>query len=224
MALAGWSTSNYLRATASVVSSTTFSISVWVRIGSVSATARNVLNIANSGNITDRYNIVIGTTDLPIFNVSDTASGQVQLIATTPITSGAWYHVGIVSNGAASREIFVSGTSEGTSVISRTPVGLNQTNIGVRGGSAVANPGTGLEIAEICVRDGTVFTATDFAQEAGSASALLVAPATITAYYKMTNSILLGNNMFESFNTSITGTLTDVAHPRIAYPTRPAIV
>lgn len=219
MSLNGWNTTNYLRSSSAVITGAPFTFTCWARLTASTGVTRNIFNIANTANINDRYNIIINPSNNAVFAVSSTATGGVLITGTTALdtTGTVWYHIACVGAAANSRTLYVNGVSEGTSGTSNTPAGLNQTNIGIRGGSANANPGTSIDIAELCVRN-VALGIDDIAEEVATASALFVRPNTILAYYKLLDTSYLGNNLFTSFNCTLTGTLTTSTHPRISYP------
>lgn len=164
------------------------------------------------------------TTNVGVFAAA-AGGAATQINGTTSLdTSGSiWYHIACVGTSATARELFINGVSEGTSAVSRIPSGLNQTTIGVRGGSSVNNPATNAHLSEICIRN-VALSVTDILQEVNAASSLLVLPSTILAYYKMVNTTQGGNNAFASHNCATIGTLTTETHPRITCPKNPAIV
>lgn len=219
MALTGWSTSNYLQASTAFVSAAPFTISCWIKLNASTGVIRNIFTFCNSTNTTDRFNFVITAANLPSVIAADTASGAVQTNGTTTLdtTGTVWYHLAFVAVDITTRSIYVNGSSEGTSITARTPSGINQTNIGVRGGSSVANPATSIDIAELTIRNVAV-SGSDLSQEAVGASSLFARPSTIGCYYRLINTNLGGRNIFSSYNLTTTGTLTDASHPKITYP------
>lgn len=223
MARSGWSTSNYLRYASGLLTATPLTMACWAKT-SVSAATQVLMSLNNSASATDRneFLLYVRSTDAVSVVTADTAASVAS--ASTTITTGAWFHAAGVFASATSRAAYFNGANKGANSTSRTPSGINQTLIGVRNnaGSFIdpfAPAGAGV-VAEAAIWNIALSDA-DIAALATGASPLLVHPESIVAYWP-----LIGNNSPENnrlSNTSvmsISGSLSQAAHPRIIMPHR----
>lgn len=213
MAISGWSTSNYLQVATAPITGSPMTISGWFYITSAPGAVSNVVNICNSSNTTDRLGFFISTASKAVFNFASTSGGAIQLAGATNVTLNAWNHFACVQRTDSDREIFLNGVSDGTSSTSRTPAGLNQFTIGVRGGSSVNNAHTG-RTAEVCVRN-LALSASQVLMESRGFSPILIAPQNIKSYHILLNTTLMRNNLYAGHNFTTFGTLTNQSHLRI---------
>lgn len=213
MALSGWSTSNYLQTSNAAITGGTFTFSGWFYIASAPAAASNLVNVTASANTTNRYSFFISTAQKMTFNAN--GSSALQIVGATNVPLNQWNHFACVQRADNDRELYLNGVSDGTSSTNVTTSGINQTSIGVRGGSSNANAYTGYA-AEICIRNINL-TLSQIKMEAKGFAAYLIAPQNIKAYYPLLNTTAPGNNIFSSFNLALTGSLTKQNHPRIYY-------
>lgn len=213
MALSGWSTSNFLQTSSAVITGGTFTFSGWFYITGAPAAAANVVNVTASANTTNRYSFFISTAQKMTFNANGSAA--LQVVGATNVPLNQWNHFAAVQRADNDREVYLNGVSDGTSVTNVTTSGINQTSIGIRGGSSNANAFTGYA-AEICIRNINL-TLAEIKEEARGFAAYLIAPQNIKAYYPLLTTTSPGNNRFANFNLSLTGSVTKQNHPRIYY-------
>ena len=147
MAIDAFATGAYLTAASATITAAPFSVYVLFKSSSFAA-SQTVWSFANSANTTDIFNANLTTGSVASFRISD-AVGAVTITGTTVLSTNTWYAAVYVARSATDRELYIDAVSQGTSVTSRTPSGVNQIMVGIRGGSANANPATASTIARV---------------------------------------------------------------------------
>ncbi len=139
--------SQYLNAATAAFTAQPFTMSAWA-VTTTTTGERCIVQIENSGNTTDRHNMVISGTGA--FTVSGNSSTNNNSFLNSVVTTGAWHHYAAVHSSASSRYIWFNGTRGTQGTTSITSSGLNSTSIGMERDSTPAAAWDG-QIAEVAI-------------------------------------------------------------------------
>lgn len=209
MARLGWSTSNFLRLSSALVTTTPLSISAWA-VTSITTGSQTIAGVYSPS--TGWFNLFVSTASVAVSTATPTASTA---LTTTAITANVWFHACGVWASATDRRAFLNGGGKGTNAISRIPTGLDRVSMGILDGTAVSSPwapaGTGL-IAEVGIWNTTLSDA-DVARLATGISCLAVQREFLVGHWPL----LYGGSEFNRVNPGapmlVNGALTVGAGP-----------
>lgn len=217
MARSGFSTSNYLGFSSTIVASPPCTISAWCYPTGVSSTP--VIGGMSSNPIGDRLVIYLDTSG-HLNAQSEHASTGVAATTTTTASLNAWSHcVGIFAS-TTSRTAILNGGGSGSNTISNAPV-CNQSEIGcVIDGGIVSHPFTG-SLGEFAIWN-VALTSSEAGALAKGVPAFLIRPASLVGYwpcYGLTSPEpdLSG----AAHNMSITGSLSQANGPPVVPFSKP---
>jgi hypothetical protein len=134
-------------------------------------------------------------------------------ITTTKHGSGTWHHGCAVSSAVDSRAIYLDGGGKGTNAVSRTPSGIDSTQLGVL--THGINFYWDGDIAEAAIWNAAL-TDAEVATLAKGYSPLLIRPANLVFYVPLIRDA--DEDIVGGLSLSTGGTPTIEAHPRIYYP------
>lgn len=198
------SQARFTSTTAPNVTAPPFTMSVWVYIDSF-LTNRPILDISDTAYTTS-------------FNINTSTTSQIQFIARTSstntninyasATTGTWIHVCAVARSATDRELFIDGTSVGTSTVSRNGGTMNSINIGFRSG-ATANTLDG-KVAEVAIWNNDL-TTPEIISLAKGVPPFRVRPNNLDFYFP---AIREEDEVVGGYSMTKTGTVNAYEHPR----------
>lgn len=218
MARRGWSTSNFLRYAAGLITAAPLTIAAWAKT-SITGSNQRIAGLWTSGSTAtvNTFQLLVTSANVVDAFTGDGVGSSAALSSTT-ISANTWFHACAVFASATDRRAFLNGGGKGTNAVSRVPSGINRTSIGVGDGSAAALPfapsGTG-DIAEVAMWN-VALTDAEVASLANAIPPFLVRPASLVAYWPLIGvhspEINLKSNTVVQ---SVQGTLSQAAHPRI---------
>lgn len=218
MARRGWSATNYLLYTTGIVTAMPLTIAAWGKT-SITGTLQAMVHIGDVDvNPTqNRWSLTVDVND-KVTATTNTTSGTVSAVTSTAISANTWFHACAVFTSATSRGAYLNGGGKGSNTTSRSPTGIDRTAIGVLFGSSVSQPfgpaGTG-DLAEVAVWNIALSDA-DVAALATGVSPLLIHPEALVGYWPLLGVNSPENNLLSNTSTmSITGSLSQSAHPRV---------
>ncbi|KKM07542.1 hypothetical protein LCGC14_1732880, partial [marine sediment metagenome] len=127
-------TSDYVNLSA-VVTAVPLSICVWFNLPNITL-SQTPLSIVDASTLASFRIRVKGSDDLVYAVAVDTSPQSSSAVTTTTYTPNTWQHVCAVFATNADRRVYLDGGNKGTNTDSRTPTGLDVTNIGRLGGSS----------------------------------------------------------------------------------------
>jgi hypothetical protein len=214
VALTGWLSTAYLSSASAPASAAPLTLACFAKF-SLFGSVKTLISLCNSGDTTNRFSLFAAAAAAAGFTASD-GGGSSQATGTTVLATGTWYHYAAVAVSDSDRRICLDGVQEGTSAVSRTPSGINQTVIGARGGSSIANAASGGDIAEPAAW-AAALNADELLALAHGVCPLLIRPASLIAYWPVVRLANI-NNRLAGHNLSATGTPTDSDHCRVLRP------
>jgi len=128
------STANRVTRAGAVITATPCTFAVWYKAITLPSTDANdghaILVITDTAT-DDNFFGLFGRVADDLFRFSAQATGLPlrSAVSTTAITVGQWFHVCGVSASTTDRRIYIDGVDEGQNTVSRTPAGLDQTNM-----------------------------------------------------------------------------------------------
>lgn len=134
---------------------------------------------------------------------------------TASTTSGTWAHACAVFASATDRRAFLNGTNKGTDATSKTPSGLNATDIGFDGSGTFANA----NIAECAIWNITLADA-EVAALANGVAAWLIHPEALKFYAPLSMGYSPEINIISNTNTGTITGATLIDGPAITYGRR----
>lgn len=220
MSRRNWSTSNFLRYSSGLITTTPLTICAWAKT-SITATNQLIAGLYNTGGGSNRnsFRLILSSPDTITASISN-ASGNNGASTSTTITANTWFHACAVFASATSYSAYLNGSGKGTGTTSTVPSGINRTAIGASDASTVTLPfapaGTG-DIAEVAMWS-IALSDRDVATLATGVSPLSVHPESLVGYWPLIGNNSPENNIISNTSTmSIQGTLTASAHPRVLY-------
>ena len=226
MALRDWSTTNFLRYAAGVVTAVPVTLSAWGKTSITGGAGQVLVCLQTSGSANNRNRFALAVQPTTDTIGARTSSGSAQSVAVTSTTIGAdtWFHACGVFASATSRAAYLNGGGKGTETTSRVPSGIDRTSVGVGDGSSAAEPfapaGTG-DIAEVGIWDVALTDAEVLVLSRG-VSPLFVRPAALIAYFPIMGRTSPEINYLDRTAVlSVQGTLTAAAHVPIKMPRSP---
>lgn len=214
MARTGFTSANYLKVSAAVVSAAPVTLAAWAKTATFSA--KNVLlSITDSASATTNNYFQLSTLATG-GNVSasaaDTGSAAAATSAAPP--TGAWFHAAAVFASSTDRRAFLNGANKGTNATAKTPSGMNTTSVGVAIQSVINSPWNG-DLAEAAIWN-IALSDSDVASLAAGVSPLLMHPEALVAYWPLIGQNSPENNIVSATSVmSITGSLSASAGPII---------
>jgi hypothetical protein len=218
MARAGWSTSNYLRSGA-VLTAMPATIVCWAKTPNLGV-SRTLVGVSNSASAITNNSLILGVqVGNGVQAVTGDGAGANTCISSTQITINTWFHAAAVFASATDRRSFLNGGGKGTDANSRTPSGMNRTNIGVSEQGTIGRAWDG-DIADAAIWNIALSDADVLALSKG-VSPLLMHPEALVAYWPLIGNNSPENNFKSNANAgTVIGTLTKSVHPRIFMPRR----
>lgn len=222
MARSGWSTSNFLRYNAAILTATPMTMAAWINPASLGST-RIIMGGFNSGGAdTNRFSLVQSNTNAITATSRQASTGSVAT-ATGTISVGTWTHACAVFASSTSRAAYFNGGGKGTNATASTPASINRTSIGVIDSSTQTNSYDG-SIAEAALWN-IALSDTDVASLAAGASPLTIHPEALVGYWPLIGVNSPENNILSNTSVmSVQGTLSQAAHPPIDLPKRRIIL
>ena len=145
------------------------------------------------------------------------AASTVAATGATSLSSGTWYSLVARFSAINSRLIYVGGVQDGSNTSSRTPTGISNARVGVRGNVSGAALGS---LAEVAIWN-VALSADDIAALA-TVSPLLIRPDVLVCYIPLLDS---GTLDLVAPAATVTGTLTkDNDHPRVILPRQRSLI
>lgn len=205
------------RTSASPITAYPFSLSAWVRTSNSTASLRDPFSLGNSSTA-DRYALFqLSTGHLPVYAVFGNTTGA-SITGGATINDGAWHHLLAVSRSATDHQLYVDGSSAGTSStnIGTAPT-LNVVSVGrlnYAGSGIQYFPG---DVAECAVWSADV--SGNVLSLARAASPLLVQFGSLAAYWRLLGRDSPEPDLRGGYDLTLTGT-SQAEHPRVYYPGR----
>lgn len=163
----------------------------------------------------------VATTNVPELRTADGGSGAIAAATTGP-SAGNWSAAGAVVASTTSRAAFNDGGDKGSSISTRTPAGVGQTEIGRGSPASVTYIG---DLAEAAILDSDI-SDTDIATLQTPRSGGYVRPVmaqvlgyTVLAYWPIYGQASPEPDKVGGFDMSITGSLPQATHAPV-YDTR----
>ena len=124
--------SDNLTTPSAVVTGPPFTISAWLNADLLHAGAiASLIDSSGVGSSTERFQLMARVDGVIRFQARD-SGGQGDAETSTTYSSGVWNHACGIAKSATDRSAFLNGGGKGTNAISRVPLGLDETNIGMR--------------------------------------------------------------------------------------------
>lgn len=216
--------SRYLQYAGASLTAVPLTISAWCWTDSVGGLAQTIVDLKASGAATNREEfklLIAGTTDFVQMVTSD-GSGSGTAATSTTITASTWFHACGVTSAANSRAAYLNGGGKGTNTGNRTPTGVNQTTVGMQGGTANNLPfglagGNGY-IAEVAIWN-VALTDADVTTLALGVHPFLVRPDALVDYWPLMGRYSPEINLKSNTRVlTVNGALVQFPHPRIFMP------
>lgn len=231
MALTGWSTSNYLRRAAQVITTYPFLISAWGYYTTAPAADRTYAAVGQSGSNNQVRGRLMGNSASNRVRANARTTSDGNALATVDTPTNQWHHAGAAFVSNTLRAAYLNGSSKGTNATSLNPSASNDFRIGVTNNAAAPFEAAGA-IGDVSIWDLTGMTSTQYDQlvadlAAGEYPLSINAEASqpwtgkLRAYWRLLTPTDL-NDYHGSHNLTMTGTLSEFAsHPPIIPPFTP---
>jgi len=107
-------------------------ISAWFNADLLHAGAiASIIDSAGVGSATERFQLMARVDGVIRFQARD-SGGQGDAETSTTYSAGAWNHACGIERSATDRSAYLNGGGKGTNTVSRVPLGLDATSIGMR--------------------------------------------------------------------------------------------
>jgi len=168
------------------VNSTPFTMAAWFKCAD-ELDRRMVMSIANSGSDVYYWAITVFNTVQQGWIIARDSGGVGSCLTTNTWSAGAWHHLCGIFAASDSRRIVLNGdwANSGTSVVSRTPSGVNKTAVGVNCRSTLQWPMNG-SIAEAAIWN-VALNQAEVSILAKGYSPLFVRPQNLVEYWNLIN-------------------------------------
>ena len=154
----------------------------WFVPRNVTATTATLMSLGTSGAATHRHTLHIFATDETIFyGANDGLTNSV--FSTAAATVGAWNHACAVGISATDRWVYLNGGNSAQTTTSRTPVGMNNIQVGALQGAAVSLFADG-PIAHVAIWN-VALSATDVAALGKGLNPTRMHPESLVGYWRM---------------------------------------
>lgn len=223
MARAGLTSANYLKAAAAGVAAVPVTLSAWFNITALPGASGVLVELSASGSAFGANDFLMYLDSTGHLVGSIAAAVPSQLVSVGTVTLNAWHHGAVVFSSATAIKIILDGTIASAVTTSRVPVGVNTSCVGVSNNGGTPSRSLTGAIAEAAVWNAALVDA-DLTAIGKGLSPLRVHPEALVDYWP-----LIGRNSPENDLKSnaraltITGALTQAAHPRIIMPRRRAL-
>lgn len=199
---------DYAVTTTPPVTATPLTIAAWVNPNSV-GTLDGIVHIGDAalGTVTQCFLLRMDASGQVNFYAADTAGNSAITTNTTAtMTASAWNHAVGISTSAASRRSVLNGNwaESGTNTTGRTPTGVTDLTLGVfPNGGSPSNEWNGY-IAHVAVWD-IALSQAEVEALAGGANPLTIQNANLVAYWPMTNSGAVGEDVIGANTLTLSG-------------------
>jgi len=219
MARTGWGTSNFLRYSGAVISAYPCSLAIWFY--TTTAALNKLLGVYDSSVLANNGQISIGINGTSNVSArSGQTSGSNVADSTTTYSLNTWQHAGGVFASSTSRAAYLNGGGKGTNASAINFPSANRTSMGLRdNGSGDQGFDASGRLAEGAAWN-VALTDTDMAKLATGISPLFVRPEGLVAYWPIIGVYGPEIDLRGRQEMTITGSLTQAAHPWIYMPHR----
>ena len=218
---------DYAVTTTPPVTATPLTIAAWVNPNSV-GTLDGIVHIGDAalGTVTQCFLLRMDASGQVNFYAADTAGNSAITTNTTAtMTASAWNHAVGISTSAASRRSVLNGNwaESGTNTTSRTPTGVTDLTLGVfPNGGSPSNEWNGY-IAHVAVWD-IALSQAEVEALAGGANPLTIQNANLVAYWPMTDSGTVTEDVVGTNDLTLSGnTAYNAAAPTVDALGHPAL-
>lgn len=222
MARGVYSTSNYLRSTATPITGTPMTLACWAYQVTSANWERSLINVCRSYNSHNQWRLSAGYSSYRVVAIANDTTQTSYASSATDIPANAWFHAAAVFSSSTSRYAYLNGVPGTQNTTSRAPTGVNRIGLGINGSSLVGNASDNQYIAEACIY-GTALSTGEIEQLARGYSPLLVRPQDLVAYWPLVRGDGSGNepDVIGGYTLTETGTVGVQTHvPKLILPRR----